>query len=745
MRHFVDMAPPIRASIDVDDLMSRIRQEAHRRRERIEQSSSNGNGHVLSAPANVSAVPALPTLHVSTTADPGERLRSLTQEALQKTEVDRRVPKLFRRLFRKQGGFNKLVLEIVRILLRSDSRLSRGNAEIVAYLSAQNHWLQAWIRANATKTYQTETLLQALGDQCSDLREVAKDLETDIQVIGDDLLGYSEQLRETRRLQSAKSIAQVEEFQKATGQAVEALDENLSGLKRQFDALQASHAGMNIEIETLRFGRKEIEDELASREAQAATFKHELSVFRENLGGLKEWVGTQEAAYNGRTKEFANFKQSLLDRENQIKAIEGELTTLRESKGGMQEWLTNHETQIHGMVEKLSAAEREHATLREHLSGLQGWLADRETLAHTIHHDLTTVKETLTGRQTHADSLTAELTALRENVGGMKEWLLSVGDKAEEARARADAVQKQADRYAALEAAVNAELAELRVAIDAARNQAAALDQRQVTDCAFLKAQVSFHSGALQSLTAASLKEDGKGMREAFDAARNIEDHLHDAFYLAFENKFRGSRADIQQRVRVYLPAIKAVGAGQLHAPALDLGCGRGEWLELLREEELIGRGVDLNQFMVAECIERGLAAEQADMLEFLGTLPSGSQGAITAFHLIEHLPFSALLRLFSESLRVLRPGGVCIFETPNPDNIQVGSNRFYTDPTHLRPLPSEYSKFVMSNAGFSQVTILPLHPVADSPPLATDPSPAENFVNRAFFGDQDYAVIGYK
>jgi O-antigen chain-terminating methyltransferase len=874
--------------------MSRIREEANRRRERIESSSSNGNGHVLSAPpsapATASAVSVLPTLHISTTADLGERLRSLSEEALQKTEVDRRVPKVFRRLFRKQGGFNKVLLEIVRLLLRSDSRLSQRNSEIVAYLSAQNHWLQAWVQGNTTKTSQTETLLQTLSDQYNDLRQVAKDLETDIQAIGDDLLGYGEQLREFRS-QSANSIAQLHDFQKTSGQATEALDEHLSRLRTQFDALQASHVDAGSEIESLRSSRQQIEAELeqfrrtgasqndvitlrdnvdglkdrlgvyekeaaaatnelttlkeklVSRETQAALFERELAALRENLGGLKEWLNTHEAARNATTQELVSFKQTLLDRENQIEAVERELTALRESNGGMREWLgahetqltgasgdiaalkdrltaretqagaterdiiavrestggmkewlanhetqingtsqdiaalkdrltaretqagvterdvialrennggmkewlTSHDTQIGGMIEKLTAAEREQATLREHLGGLQDWLADRETLAHKIFQDLTAVKESLTAREIQVDAMAAELTALRENVGGMKEWLSSVGDKTEDARARADALQKQADRYSVVETAVNARLAELSAAIEAARNQTRALDQRQATDGAFLKAQLSFHSGALQALTVASPAENAKDMADVSEASRNIRDHAHDAFYLAFENQFRGSRADIQQRVRIYLPSIKAAGAGQLHAPALDLGCGRGEWLELLRDEQLIGRGVDLNEFMVAECIGRGLAAEQADVLEFLGTLPSDSQGAITAFHLIEHLPFSALLRIFSESLRVLRPGGVCIFETPNPDNIQVGSNRFYIDPTHVRPLPKEFTKFVMANAGFSRVAVLPLHPVADSPPPAGTASPAENFVNRAFFGDQDYAVIGHK
>src|SRR5258708_1758651 len=125
--------------------------------------------------------------------------------------------------------------------------------------------------------------------------------------------------------------------------------------------------------------------------------------------------------------------------------------------------------------------------------------------------------------------MAAELTALRENVGGMKEWLSSVGDRADEARARADAMQEQADRYSVVETTVNAQLAELRASIEAARNQAQALDQRHATDGAFLKAQVSFHSGALQALTAGSRNEDENEMANVSETARHVRDHAHDA------------------------------------------------------------------------------------------------------------------------------------------------------------------------------------------------------------------------
>jgi len=128
---------------------------------------------------------------------------------------------------------------------------------------------------------------------------------------------------------------------------------------------------------------------------------------------------------------------------------------------------------------------------------------------------------------------------------------------------------------------------------------------------------------------------------------------------------------------------------GLKDSPILDIGCGRGEWLELLKENNLNARGLDLNQVMVRMCRDKGLNVEEGEALSFLKSLPDSSLGAVTGFHLIEHYGFEFLVKLLGEILRVLKPGGIVIFETPNPGNILVGSCNFYIDPTHNKPLPS--------------------------------------------------------
>jgi O-antigen chain-terminating methyltransferase len=225
---------------------------------------------------------------------------------------------------------------------------------------------------------------------------------------------------------------------------------------------------------------------------------------------------------------------------------------------------------------------------------------------------------------------------------------------------------------------------------------------------------------------------------------RTAGNELSDAFYISFEDRFRGTRDDVKSRVRVYLPTVRDAGAGAAERPVLDLGCGRGEWLELLAEEGLVARGVDLNDAMAEESRARGLDVVRGDALAHLRALAPASVGAVTGMHVIEHLPFGDVVAVFDECARVLAPGGVAIFETPNPKNLVVGACQFYVDPTHRRPLHPDTMAFVAESRGLTRVTILPLHPV-EGRRLPDDGTPADAALNEYLFGPQDFAVVGYR
>ena len=231
--------------------------------------------------------------------------------------------------------------------------------------------------------------------------------------------------------------------------------------------------------------------------------------------------------------------------------------------------------------------------------------------------------------------------------------------------------------------------------------------------------------------------------KEQLQTFANEEQHLVDAFYVAFEDQFRGSREEIISRLKVYLPQIAEAKVGKEDSPILDIGCGRGEWLKLLQESGYIARGIDINRTMLEQCRARGLEAIEGDAVAYLESLADASLGAVTGFHIIEHLPFSLLIKLLNEIVRVLQPGGLVIFETPNPQNVLVGSNNFYIDPSHLNPLPSPLSQFLLEHAGLNSVEVINLNPYEDS--YKVSGSELAELFNKYFYGPQDYAVVGHK
>ena len=183
---------------------------------------------------------------------------------------------------------------------------------------------------------------------------------------------------------------------------------------------------------------------------------------------------------------------------------------------------------------------------------------------------------------------------------------------------------------------------------------------------------------------------------------------MSDNFYRAFEDKFRGSHELIKERLQVYKPFLEVLALFD-NKQAIDLGCGRGEWLDVLSDEGFAALGVDLDSGMLEACRERGYRVKHQDAIEALQELEDFSMAIVSGFHIAEHLPFEVLQILIQESLRVLKPGGLLILETPNPENIKVGTENFYMDPTHIKPIPSPLLAFLPEHYGFSRTKILRL------------------------------------
>ncbi|MDY0042335.1 MAG: class I SAM-dependent methyltransferase, partial [Desulforhabdus sp.] len=166
-----------------------------------------------------------------------------------------------------------------------------------------------------------------------------------------------------------------------------------------------------------------------------------------------------------------------------------------------------------------------------------------------------------------------------------------------------------------------------------------------------------------------------------------------------------------------------------------------GEWLELCKESNLIASGVDINRSMVEELQQMGLEVIEEDFVSYLRDKNPNTFGAITVFHLIEHLTLENLIILLDEALRVLKPNGVLILETPNPDNIIVGSRSFYIDPTHVKPIPSPTLQYLAEARGYVNIEILNLNPV----PEYEREEGITGKLGELLYGARDYSLIGYK
>ena len=206
--------------------------------------------------------------------------------------------------------------------------------------------------------------------------------------------------------------------------------------------------------------------------------------------------------------------------------------------------------------------------------------------------------------------------------------------------------------------------------------------------------------------------------------------------YARFAEAFRGSEERVRAGQRIYVADFKDCGN------VLDIGCGRGEFLELMREAGVPARGIDSSLESIALCREKGLPAEAADLFDYLRGLGEGELDGIFCAQVVEHLPPDRLPEMIRLAATRLARNGVIVIETPNPECLAIFATYFYLDPTHARPVPDKLLSFYLSEFGIGDLEVRRLEQAVDSMPSLAELPTA---FRQAFFGGLDYAIIGRK
>jgi O-antigen chain-terminating methyltransferase len=235
--------------------------------------------------------------------------------------------------------------------------------------------------------------------------------------------------------------------------------------------------------------------------------------------------------------------------------------------------------------------------------------------------------------------------------------------------------------------------------------------------------------------------------REAGKASTGTEESR----YIFFEERFRGSREWLKDKFREYVPYFQT----SLKAAVVDLGCGRGEFLELLKEAKIPAKGVDSNQMMVQKCRELGLDVSQGDLLKFLQAQPESSLGGIFSSQVIEHLPPEILLRMLETAFSRLKQDAPILLETVNIASVFALSQVFSRDLTHSTPIHPETLEFMVNACGFRKTKIIYTSPVPAVQRLKLFPEPQNEAqeifnhnmqkLNQLLYAPQEFAVYAIK
>ena len=218
-----------------------------------------------------------------------------------------------------------------------------------------------------------------------------------------------------------------------------------------------------------------------------------------------------------------------------------------------------------------------------------------------------------------------------------------------------------------------------------------------------------------------------------------------DPMSLSIENRLRGMNDGTRNVRDTYLPVLSQARAGSPERLILDLACGKGDFLHLLREQDLLASGVDANEGLVRDCMSRGLQSVQSDILPYLHSIPDATIGAITAFQVVEQMQASDAIKLIDEALRSLAPAGVMILETLHPGSGSVSTGPSWIELPNRHHLSADLLRSLVESRGFRPVELMDLPPSTYEMPHSSQSARVAAELNHHCSGERGYAVIAHK
>jgi SAM-dependent methyltransferase len=389
------------------------------------------------------------------------------------------------------------------------------------------------------------------------------------------------------------------------------------------------------------------------------------------------------------------------------------------------------EASLHTLEEQLAAVLRFHSALIVYLQQLTPYVDTKDYeaagLARRITEDAREVLEMLDVRTIALDNRTAGLSGA---ISGVSDELLK----------RWESMVAREKRYDSKVAGLAATHHELRGAIGVLQ-QATHTLRRELE-------RVTQQAAGSRLAAAQGADTEMAGVVSGSSGVSPTSGHLDSWKYVGFEDRFRGSEDEIRARLEAYVPLFENA------SDVLDVGCGRGEFLELLKARGITARGLDLNHEMVEVCRARGLEAAESDALGYLRGLPEASLGGLFAAQVVEHLEPGYLLALLDEAYHKLRPGSAIVLETINPACWFAFFSSYIRDLTHVRPIHPDTLSYLLTASGFQHIEVRYSAPYPERNKLRRVPGKGVfedafnanvDKLNALMFTYLDYAAIGIR